>query len=114
GTSTWLPVRISTSRVPLSACTCALSPLNTQKRYAGWEWQTGVAPGGNEQCDMRTWSSSRVFRKTSGLATRPTAHQEHPRPSQRTVRLGQCREKQQIVGQEQNSYRPPLRSFHFL
>src|SRR5262249_17434518 len=51
----------------------------------------------------------RVFRKVSGLATRPTGHQEHPRPSQQTVRLGQsCREKQQIVGQETNSYHPPL------
>src|SRR5262249_15631743 len=30
-------------------------------------------------------------------------------PSQQTVRLGQsCREKQQIVGQETNSYHPPL------
>src|SRR5262245_42613440 len=29
--------------------------------YDGWEWQTGIAPGGKVQRDMRTWASSKSF-----------------------------------------------------
>src|SRR5262249_8913318 len=100
------------SRPPLSPSRPAPAPCLRLTRRRGRRDGSGrraSLPAGTNSAICGPGCPRRVFRKASGLATRPTGHQEHPRPSQQTVRLGQsCREKQQIVGQETNSYHPPL------